>query len=475
MRLRTAVPRSTWLLLGLLAPAALWLWLGAGDPGPVRGPLFPDLEAGVDRLTVRTPRGLTRLDRTVDGWRLTGTVSDRVDDEAVASLLSDLAAAEQSAPLDGDAGRSPAEYGLGAGSAREIVVEGPRGRRVVGVGLQNPALGHYHALDGDGRLVLVTEGLVALLDGLPEQVRARVLWPGFSRAAADTYVIRYAVDDTPQRFVRDGAGRWWWLSNAASLERIDPVLRAYQGAADDRRRVDAAGTWWRARDRVLGNLGALLEDLRVQSFPNLQGGSERAGGPEIRLLDGRGGHRVVFGPEAGEAELLAWRDDAPDPLVVLDRIRRDWTATLNDALHADVLTRGLAGVDSFALANADLGRAVIVPDADGGWRVPTADADDQRAGLVAGDLVFLLEHLVIRGLLPAPAEGEPLWSGAPAFRLDAWRTGPGAPSHEGAVFGIDGTSGRPAAWIADSRLLLEVAREGVISGRTFITRFGRTP
>jgi len=469
-RRASAIPRSVYPLLLLLVLAALWLWrTGADGPDGAR-PLF-EIESGdIVSCAVRGPDAhaiLTRAPEIPSGWRLEGDLADVAGSEEVATLLGTLATSLGSEAVAGaDWAALPEDYGLDGRSLFEVRVVAADGRRrTLRVGARNPVTGRFYAT-GAGRdeLFTVGEDLVGTLSALPDAVRARDLWTGFAAADADTVRLRFAGRESWDVAVRDAGGRWWLSRPDDGWARTGTVAARYHRRHADRRRTEAGIDWLRLRDRELDGLLSYLERDRVRDFlPHDLAAPQD--GFAVRV-SGAGGlaHGIVFGETESESRVRAWRDDSPGGLVMPAEVVRDGPGDLPRYLHTDVLTRGLAGADSFALARSDLGRVSFVPGPEG-WRVSTAAAmeDSARLDLMGRDLAFYLDHLAIRRVLE-PAEADPL--GPPLTTLSVWATGPGVPPLTELRFGLGGDGTLPAVWGPADGRHLAVDRDILVSLQT---------
>ena len=457
------LPRSVWPLLLLLAAAAVWLWRGDGAEAPRR--LFAVGPELIRELDVRGPLGRTRLVREPEGWRLDGDRPDRVDAGELAALLDVLTTTLRGVGLDDDdLRRHPEVYGLdGAGCYELRLVAADAAARLV-IGARNPANGLFYArLDGDDTLFLVGEDLVEALHPLPNQVRARDLWPGFRRQDPDTVRLRFAGRPDWELIVRDRGGRWWLRRPSDGDARLGPVAVAYDARYDDRRRVGDGVTWLRARDRAVETLLVYLEEARVSDFldPPLGPPSDGFG---VRL---DGGREVLYGEVLSEARVQGWRDGYIDGLVLPSTVLRQCADGLDRYLHVDLLDRALTGADSLAISRPDLGRIRLVNE-EGRWRLsePVAPADPDRLELMAGDLVHFLDHAEIRGVL-APDDAPPLR--APVTTLEVWATGPGVPARTEIRCSRHAETGTPVAWYPGDGRVLEIPRELLIGCRTVLS------
>ncbi len=473
-RRETALPRSVWPLLGLLLLAVLWLWRGGGDEGDGSRRLF-DFESGIASCTLSGGEGHIALDRdpaAPGGWRLGGALPDHADAEGTAALLSTLATITGTATVAGAGWTASTEdYGLDGGGLFELLVTAADGeRRTLRVGARNPATGLFYAT-GAGRdgLFMVGEDLVGVLAELPASVRARDLWPGFARDAADTVRLRFPGHAGWDLAARDAAGRWWLRAPADGWARTGDAAAGYHRRHDDRRKREADVDWYRLRDRELRNLLAHLADARVRDFldPALPAPAD---GFAVRV-DGDAAHEALFGVMESESRLRAWRDGFAAGVVIPAVVARDCSGGLPLYLHTDVLTRTLAEADSFALERADLGRVAFV-HGGGDWVLSAAPGprDRSRLELMGRDLAFQIDRLPIRRVLDStdadPANACPL--GPPLTTLTVWRTGPGAPPRTETRFGLHAATGTPAAWFPADGRLVTIDRDVLVTFQTVL-------
>ncbi len=462
MGARAAVlPRSVWPLLGLLLVAALWLWRGAGETaGPT--PLFDVEPDAIRALSVRGPYGVTVLERGPSGWRLDGDRPDRVDPDELEALLRLLTTTLRSAALDdADLRRNPAAYGLDGAGPYGLLLGTSAGERRLHVGVQNPASGLFYArFDGSDELFLVGEDLIEAIHPLPDQVRARMLWPGFRRGDPETVRLRFPGDPVWYETRRDGGGRWW-LRAPADPARLGDVARAYHARHRDRRATRDGDDWLRLRDREMEGLLTYLEDARVRDFLAADL-TPPADGLGVRLDNGR---EVLYGELETENRAQAWRDGFVHGVVLPGEIPRLYAGGLSQYLHTDLLDRALAHADSLGISRADLG-AIRATGVDGRWRLLDPASTSESLDLMVGDLVHLLDHAPILGVLP-DADASPLKGSE--IVLEIWATGPGVPPRTVVRLGAHAETGAPAAWYPGDGRVLAIGRDPLISCRTVLS------
>ncbi|MBU0740738.1 DUF4340 domain-containing protein [bacterium] len=476
-RRETAIPRSVYPLLILLALAALWLWRAGGDGEP-SGPrrLFERADETIASCVVRGGDAYVVLERDPagpGGWRLGGDLSDLADEDGVAALLADLAATLGTEPVaDATWTSLPEDYGLdGPGLFEVLVVDADGGRRSLRIGARNPATGLFYATGaGSEALFMVGEDLVRTLVALPGSVRARTLWPGFARDQADTVRLRFPGQANGDRLAwdlvaRDDGNRWWLRLPTDGWARTGDAARGYHSRHADRRKSEAGADWLRLRDREIANLLSYLESDRVRDFlpPDVAAPTD---GFAVRVSGaGCAAREVIFGDLETENRVQAWRDGYPGGLVLPAEIVRECAGGLPRYLHTDVLTHRLAAADSFALTRADLGRVSFVNTYDG-WRVNApATTDRERLDLMGSDLAFHLDHLAIRRVLDTTGV-DPLRP--PQTTLTVWATGPGVPPRAEVRFGLHAAENVPVAWFpADGRLVV-VERDILITFQTVL-------
>lgn len=457
------LPRSVWPLLLLLAIAAIWLWREDGAEAPRR--LFAYEPERIRELDVRGPLGRTRLVRGPGGWRLDGDRPDRVDAEELAELLDVLTTTLRGVALDdADLRRHPEVYGLDGAGRYELRLLADDGAARLVVGASNPASGLFYArFEGEDSLFLVGEDLVEALHPLPDQVRARDLWPGFRGQDADTLRLRFAGRPNWDLLARDPGRRWWLRTPIDGDARLGEVAVAYNARYDDRRRAADGATWLRALDRSVETLCVYLEEARVSAFlaPQLRPPADGFG---VRL---GGGREVLYGEQLSESRAQGWRDGYVHGLVLPSTVLRQCADGLDAYLNTDLLDRALSEADSLAISRPDLGRLRLVNAGDG-WRVsePAAPDDPHRLELMAGDLVHFLDHAEIRAVL-APDDSPPLRS--PVTLLEIWATGPGVPPRTEIRCARHAETGAPVAWYPGDGRVLEIPRELLNGCRTVLS------
>lgn len=461
----SSIPRSVYPLLVLLVLAALWLWRGGGEP---TGPrlIFGTHTESIQACAVQGPNGLTTLERTPAGWRLDGVSPDLADADGVTALLNILAATLRTDAVgDADWRASSETYGLDQAGifSVSLTVGGDTSRLRIGV--QNPATGLFYATGaGSDALFMVGEDLVGNLHALPNGVRARMLWPGFQRDDPDTLRLRFADHDDWDLAARDSGGRWWLRTPADGWSRTGRVAQDYHRHHANRRKTEAGVDWLRLRDREVVNLLAYLEGARVRDFlgpettPPTQTFAVRVAGRET--------HEVIIGELETENRAQAWRDGFANGVVLPGEIPRECAGGLSQYLHTDLLDRGLATADSFALSRMDLG-LVRFANTDRGWVLthPIAPPDPRQMKLMATDLVHLLDRLAIERVYE-PTIDNP--QRQPQTTIQIWATGPGVPPLTAIRCGLNAETGQPTAWYPADGRLVQIDRNLTISCRSIM-------
>jgi len=461
----SVVPRSVYPLLVLLVAAALWLWRGGGEP---TGPrlIFDTPIESIQACVVRGPNGLTSLERAPEGWRLDGVSPDLADADGVTALLTHLVGTLRTDAVVGADWRTTSEtYGLDEDGifAVSLTADGDTSRLRIGV--QNPATGLFYATGaGSDALFMVGEDLVGNLNVLPNGVRAGMLWPGFRRDDPDTLRLRFADHDDWDLAARDPGGRWWLRTPADGWSRTGRVAHDYHVGHAGRHKTEAGADWLRLRDREITNLLAYLEGAHVRDFL----GPEAT--PPTRAfavrVAGRETHEVIFGELETENRAQAWRDGYARGLVLPGEIPRECAGGLPQYLHTDLLDRGLATADSFALSRMDLGLVRFV-NTEHGWVLthPADSPNPRRLKLMATDLVHLLDRLAIERVLK-PTTDNP--QSLPQTTIQIWATGPGVPSRTVIRCGLHADTGQPTAWYPEDGRLVQIDRNLTISCRSVL-------
>jgi hypothetical protein len=456
----SAIPRSVYPLLILLVVAALWLWRGGGEPTGPRLVFDTPIES-IQACAVQGPNGLTTLERTPDGWRLDGVSPDLADVDGVTALLNTLTATLRTDAVgDADWRASSAIYGLEDAGIFSVSLATDDDTSRLRIGVQNPATGLFYATGaGSDALFMVGEDLVGNLNALPSGVRARILWPGFGRDDPDTLRLRFADHDDWDLAARDLGGRWWLRMPADGWSRTGRVARDYHRQHADRRKTEAGAEWLRLRDREVANLLAYLEDARVRDFL----GPETT--PPTRAfavrVAGRESHEVIFGELESENRAQAWRDGYAGGVVLPGEIPRECAGGLPQYLHTDLLDRGLATADSFALSRMDLGLVRFV-NTEHGWELthPTDPPNPRRMKLMATDLVHFLDRLAVERVYESTPDNP---QSQPQTTIQIWATGPGVPPLTVIRCGLHTGTGRPTAWLPAEGRLVEIDRNLAIS------------
>ena len=449
------LPASTWPLLLLLLLAAGWWWRAAPRHRPDSVPLLTVPPDSVITLAWRAPERHVLLRRTrTGGWRLDGTVRDAVDPAAVAELLDALAGARAAvlAPLGPDS----TAYGLQIGSPGLLLVT--RGGRAcdLRLGRRNPATGRvYGRLAGRPWLLALPGDLVSTLGSLPDRVRARTLWPGFTWEAAET--LRLRRPGAAAAVLALGTdGRWWWRADTVPAAGRPAWWDRWQRWYDGRRRRDGAGEWWLCDRAAVRELLVELQETRVKALAPASGDADTAVTVMVAGALPGTGHRADFKPPHAATRADAWRDGAGVAVETIGRVVPLATRPPARFLATGVLDWPVADADSLQVVwvGIDSFRA---RRGESGWAVPGAPAGGPppAPGQVVADLVLRLDRLAVAEVAPpgAPETGPR----EVRFRITLWRSAPGAPLRERLLLGL--LDGRPTAWSPAARRRCRIGPE----------------
>jgi len=223
-----AVPRSTLYLAAVLVLAAGALFLARrGQTGPdhtLGGPLFAADPAQVQSLLLTKGQAQHRLERTPSGtWTLTGAYTDFLNQDAVESLLADLATATGGRLLPGTEPEDR-RYGFnGPGAMRLTLMDKDRTTETLVLGTLNPVTNTYYA-SGAGREACfpVAVGLQQRLQTIPLALLQQSLLPPFAAESMDSVAVWSG--DVEARYLRRD-GRWWLALNPGDETRLGPIFR----------------------------------------------------------------------------------------------------------------------------------------------------------------------------------------------------------------------------------------------------------
>ena len=154
--------RNTWILAGVLAALIVVAYLVMQRPGESSAPessgkmLVSFDSAAADKIEVRTPAGLTALERQGGAWMLTSPVRYRADDAAVGSTLS----AGNRIELTGLVSSNPGKQGLfqlDSSGTRVSIFEHGAPKAVFWIGKPSPSYTEtYVRRDGSDDVYLAT-------------------------------------------------------------------------------------------------------------------------------------------------------------------------------------------------------------------------------------------------------------------------------------------------------------------------------
>ncbi|PID80982.1 hypothetical protein CSA17_02600 [bacterium DOLJORAL78_65_58] len=266
------VPRSALILLAVLvlAGAALLVVRGRHEDSPVLGgALFPaDLTVDqVEGFLVTRGRAQYRFTRGDDGlWRLGGALTDFVDGEQVALLLTELLRAEGGPLLPGTEPEDR-RYAFNGPESIRLTLLGPGDRRhSLALGDDNPVTGTYYAsgLERPGCFP-VSEVLRQRLAGLPDQLRLRRMLPFFRREAITRLEVAYG----PESLLLEKENGRWWLREPADGLTLSGHLKDYDATYTDRRRTRHGRVWRLAGKDIIERLIYEVAELQVQHFYGL--------------------------------------------------------------------------------------------------------------------------------------------------------------------------------------------------------------
>ena len=157
-------------------------------------------------------------------------------------------------------------------------------------------------------------------------------------------------------------------------------------------------------------------------------------------------------------------------MVLPGEIPRECAGGLSQYLHTDLLDRGLATADSFALSRMDLG-LVRFANTDRGWVLthPIDPPDPRQMKLMATDLVHFLDRLAIERVYE-PTIDNP--QRQPQTTIQIWATGPGVSPRTVIRCGLHAGTGRPTAWYPADGRLVEIDRNLTISCQSIMMAAG---
>jgi len=448
-RRRSLLPRSTLPLLLLVLVAAGWLhWGGWRRPAVVTADLLTTMPDSVVSLRWLAPGDRVLLRRRGSRWELSGNVRDAVDPRRMNELLHELATLQ--AEILPDAVGDSTRFGLGPRSPRLLLTMLDGRRRLLRFGLQNQATGRVYGLQaGPGRILALPSKLIELLGALPDRVRARELWPGFTRQGIDTVTIRHR-GRSPAVLVRR-AGRWWWRADTVPAAELPGWWTDLLDRLPARRRQDASGRWWLCDE---ARVRELLVELGATRIKDLSPAAVAAGTLlTIRVADRYGDqrHRVDFCPPEAATLVDAWRDGGNVAVRTIGSALRLARRPAREVLATSVLTWPVRDADSLRVVWVGIDSFTAVRE-DREWTVPGATSSTHPTpGETARDLTLHLDRLRIAALAPrgnAPRD----WS--LLFRITIWRRRPGAPPRE--VLLVGSPVGGASAWLPASRFLCRI-------------------
>ena len=348
-----------------LGAAAFGLWSWSSSDGPGRGvqggPLFDFTVDQVSALEIRRPGVDGRIERTADGWTLTGDIPDFVDADRFEPILDQVVAGNGFpviAGTDPDARR----YGFGSEGSVELVfhLQGG-GRDRLALGDANPVSEMIYA-SGAGRTGVfgIDGGLYSMMVRLPHSVRLAHVLPKTALADLDSLRI-LRRDDEPLRFARSG-GRWWLQLTGGEGAMVGKVGR-YHHRYDDRREMRDGALWLvadepRLRDAVYRASSTVVVGFPTADMTTPASLAEVGLDPPYRGIDlyrhGRDASwRLEFGEEQIDERKVVWVRREGTPVIVRSEALHPLEGAVSDFVDLGALSVRIEAADSLRVDGPD--------------------------------------------------------------------------------------------------------------------------